>query len=115
MIEIKFIPTGHIFSLPDDEAERIVKEDRGNYEVIKGKIKEEKAPKTAKSVQELVVVNGGLPAEAEGLAMSKTETPFNAGNQATKEKSKETKTNTKNNNKTTKTEIKTETTEEKSE
>ena len=90
MIEIKFIPTGHIFSLPDDEAERIVKEDRGNYEVIKGKIKEEKAPKTAKSVQELVVVND-------------------------KEKSKETKTNTKNNNKTTKTEIKTETTEEKSE
>ena len=57
MIEIKFIPTGHIFSLPDDEAERIVKEDRGNYEVIKGKIKEEKAPKAAKSVQELVVVN----------------------------------------------------------
>ena len=57
MIEIKFIPTGHIFSLPDDEAERIVKEDRGNYEVIKGKIKEEKAPKTAKSVQQLVVVN----------------------------------------------------------
>ena len=40
MIEIKFIPTGHIFSLPDDEANRIVKEDRGNYEVIKGKIKE---------------------------------------------------------------------------
>ena len=57
MIEIKFIPTGHIFSLPDAEAERIVKEDRGNYEVIKGKIKEEKTPKAAKSVQELVVVN----------------------------------------------------------
>jgi hypothetical protein len=57
MIDIKFIPTGHIFSLPDDEANRIVKEDRGNYEVVKGKIKEEKAPKTAKSVQELVVVN----------------------------------------------------------
>lgn len=57
MIDIKFIPTGHIFSLPDDEAERIVKEDRGNYEVVKGKIKEEKTPKAAKSVQELVVVN----------------------------------------------------------
>ena len=57
MIEIKFIPTGHIFSLPDAEAERIAKEDRGNYEVIKGKIKEEKAPKASKSVQELVVVN----------------------------------------------------------
>ena len=42
MIDIKFIPTGHIFSLPDEEANRIVKEDRGNYEVVKGKIKEEK-------------------------------------------------------------------------
>ena len=30
MIEIKFIPTGHIYSLPDEEAIRIVKEDRGN-------------------------------------------------------------------------------------
>lgn len=78
MIEIKFIPTGHIFSLPDDEANRIVKEDRGNYEVIKGKIKEEKAPKTAKSVQELVVVND-------------------------KNKSKETKTETKTENKPEKT------------
>ncbi|MBR1908560.1 hypothetical protein IJ818_06460 [bacterium] len=87
MIEIKFIPTGHIFSLPDDEAERIVKEDRGNYEVIKGKIKEEKAPKTAKSVQELVVVND-------------------------KEKQKEVKTETKTDNKSEKTE-KTEKTKEK--
>lgn len=57
MIEIKFIPTGHIFSLSDEEANRIVKEDRGNYEVIKGKIKQEKEPKIPKSVQELVVVN----------------------------------------------------------
>ncbi len=66
MIDIKFIPTGHIFSLPDDEAERIVKEDRGNYEVVKGKIKEEKAPKTTKSVQELVVVKDkGKEAEAK--------------------------------------------------
>jgi len=87
MIEIKFIPTGHIFSLPDDEAERIVKEDRGNYEVIKGKIKEEKAPASAKSVQELVVVND-------------------------KEKQKEVKTETKTDNKSEKTE-KTEKTKEK--
>lgn len=89
MIEIKFIPTGHIFSLPDDDANRIVKEDRGNYEVIKGKIKEEKAPKTAKSVQELVVVND-------------------------KEKSKETKPETKTEVKTeTKTENKSAKTKEK--
>lgn len=57
MIEIKFIPTGHIFSLPDNEANRIIAEDRGNYEVVKGKVKTEKPPKAPKSVQELVVVN----------------------------------------------------------
>lgn len=57
MIDIKFIPTGHIFSLSDEEANRIVREDRGNYEVIKGKIKEDKPTKTQKSVQELVVAD----------------------------------------------------------
>ncbi len=56
MIEIKFIPTGHIFSLPDNEAIRIVNEDRGNYKVLKGKVPEAKKPKDKKSVQELVVV-----------------------------------------------------------
>lgn len=56
MIEIKFIPTGHIFSLPDSEAIRIVTEDRGNYKVVSGKIPEEKKPKEQKSVQELVVI-----------------------------------------------------------
>ncbi|DAB16864.1 TPA: hypothetical protein CPT98_07085 [Candidatus Gastranaerophilales bacterium HUM_19] len=59
MIEIKFIPTGHIFSLPDEEAIRIVKEDRGNYKVVKGKVPEEKKPKESKSVQELVVIKEG--------------------------------------------------------
>lgn len=55
MIEIRFKPTGHTFTLPDEEAIRIVKEDRGNYQVVKGKIPEEKKPKETKSVQELVV------------------------------------------------------------
>ena len=59
MIEIKFIPTGHIFSLPDEEAIRIVKEDRGNYKVVKGKVPEEKKPKDSKSVQVLVVIKEG--------------------------------------------------------
>ena len=59
MIEIKFIPTGHIFSLPDEEAIRIVKEDRGNYKVVKGKVPEEKKPKESKWVQELVVIKEG--------------------------------------------------------
>ena len=56
MIEIKFIPTGNIFSLPDSEAIRIVSEDRGNYKVLKGKVPEVKQQKDKKSVQELVVV-----------------------------------------------------------
>ena len=85
MIDIKFIPTGHIFSLPDDEAERIFKEDRGNYEIVKGKIKEEKAPKTAKSVQELVVVN-----DKEKQTEVKTENK-NKENKTQKTKEKEDK------------------------
>lgn len=56
MIEIKFIPTGNIFSLPDSEAIRIVSEDRGNYKVLKGKVPEVKQQKEKKSVQELVIV-----------------------------------------------------------
>ena len=51
MIEIKFIPTGNIFSLPDSEAIRIVCEDRGNYKVLKGKVPEVKQQKEKKSVE----------------------------------------------------------------
>lgn len=86
MIEIKFIPTGHIFSLPDNEANRIVKEDRGNYEVVKGKVKEEKAPKTAKSVQELVVVN-----DKEKEVKTDNKTDNKSENKSAKTKEKENK------------------------
>lgn len=86
MIEIKFIPTGHIFSLPDNEANRIVKEDRGNYEVVKGKIKEEKASKTAKSVQELVVVN-----DKEKEVKTDNKTDNKSENKSAKTKEKENK------------------------
>lgn len=95
MIEIKFIPTGHIFSLPDDEAERIVKEDRGNYEVIKGKIKEEKAPASAKSVQELVVVNDKEKQKenkAGTKSENKTENKTNAKNKNSETETKEEET-----------------------
>lgn len=100
MIDIKFIPTGHIFSLPDEEAIRIIKEDRGNYEIVKGKIKEEKAPSSPKTVQELVVVDNKNTQKEE-----KTETKTE-----TKPKEK-TKTETKTTNKNTSTKK----TEEKSE
>ena len=55
LIEIKFIPTGNIFLLPADEATRIVNEDRGNYQVIKGTIKLPKKEVVAKTVKEMVV------------------------------------------------------------
>ena len=84
MIDIKFIPTGNIFSLPDEEANRIVKEDRGNYEVIKGKIKEEKTPKATKTVQELVVADNK---ENQNEVKAETKTD----NKTTKTKEKENK------------------------
>ena len=44
--------------MPEEEATRIVLEDRGNYEVIKGSIKEKpKESTTKKTVKELVVVD----------------------------------------------------------
>ena len=55
LIEIKFIPTGNIFLLPADEATRIVNEDRGNYQVIKGTIKLPKKEVVVKTVKEMVV------------------------------------------------------------
>lgn len=39
-MRIKFKPTGNIFDLPEEEAKRIVIEDKGfNYEVLDGEIK----------------------------------------------------------------------------
>ena len=55
LFEIKFIPTGNIFLLPADEATRIVNEDRGNYQVIKGTIKLPKKEVVVKTVKEMVV------------------------------------------------------------
>jgi len=57
MTEIKFIPTGNIFLLPDDEAKRIFLEDRGNYEIISGKAYEQKKSEISQTVKELVVVD----------------------------------------------------------
>lgn len=33
-MKIKFIPTGNIFDLPKTEIDRIMRDDRGNYEVL---------------------------------------------------------------------------------
>lgn len=35
-MKIKFIPTGNIFDLPKAEIDRIMRDDRGNYEVLDG-------------------------------------------------------------------------------
>lgn len=57
MIEIKFIPTGNIFLLPDDEAKRIVFEDRGNYEIISGEIIQPKALENNNTIKELIMID----------------------------------------------------------
>lgn len=73
MIEIKFIPTGNIFLLPDDEAKRIVLEDRGNYEIISGEIIQPKALENNNTIKELVMADNEkelLIQKAKGLGIS---------------------------------------------
>lgn len=36
MIKLLYIPTGNAFTLPDDEALRIMQTDRGNYKILEG-------------------------------------------------------------------------------
>ena len=57
MIKLLFIPTGNVFTLPDEEASRIIKQDRGNYKVLEGGIITPEEPKQLdkKTVKELVM------------------------------------------------------------
>lgn len=57
MIKLLYIPTGNMFTLPDEEATRIIKQDRGNYKVLEGGIIEPEEPKQVdeKTVKELVM------------------------------------------------------------
>lgn len=55
-ITIQFIPTGNKFELPQAEVERILKNDRGNYKVLKGAINLDKTNnEKTKTVMERVI------------------------------------------------------------
>lgn len=64
-MRIKFKPTGNIFDLPEEEARRIVIEDKGfNYEVLDGEIKIDDEISEKTSVYNLIV-NGNQPDDSK--------------------------------------------------
>ena len=48
MISIKFLPTGHVFSLPESEVQRLIFEDPENYLVIRPSKKSRATKKSSK-------------------------------------------------------------------
>ena len=97
LLEIKFIPTGNTFKLPEEEVIRLVKEDRGNYVVVgDGKKIVEKA--LAEKVEEKpttysqVVVEEAeapevseAPSNIENMVVADAEAPADAPAKFTKE------------------------------
>ena len=55
MLKLQFIPTGNIFTLPDEEALKIKSKDRGNYKILDEGYEEKKEEVKEKTVQELVM------------------------------------------------------------
>ena len=57
MLKLKFIPTGIVFTLPDEDAIKIKNADRtGDYRILDKNYKENKPkPPKPKTVQELVI------------------------------------------------------------
>lgn len=58
MMKLLYIPTGNVFTLPDEEAVRIKKNDRGNYKILDAGYvdPEEVQVLPPKTVKELVLV-----------------------------------------------------------
>lgn len=57
MMKLLYIPTGNVFTLPDEEALKIKQSDRGNYKILEGGLVEEEEVQVLepKTVQELVM------------------------------------------------------------
>lgn len=55
-MKIVYIPTGNVFTLPDEEVLKIMSSDRGNYKVLEGGLQKESQDKLPpQTVKELVV------------------------------------------------------------
>lgn len=65
-LHIKYIPTGNCFEIPKKEAEEILKNDRGNYEVLDEGYVEETADKnTQTSLYNKIVIGSEDETEQE--------------------------------------------------
>lgn len=56
-MKLLYIPTGNVFTLPDEEALKIMRSDRGNYKILDAGFVDEEEPVVlpAKTVKELVL------------------------------------------------------------
>lgn len=55
MMKIVYIPTGNVFTLPDEEVLRIMSSDRDNYKIVEGGLQKEAEDKLPpQTVKELV-------------------------------------------------------------
>lgn len=57
MMKLLYTPTGNVFTLPDEEALKIMRSDRGNYKILDAGFVDEEEPVVlpAKTVKELVL------------------------------------------------------------
>ena len=57
MMKLLYIPTGNVFTLPDEEALKIMRSDRGNYKILDAGFVDEEEVQTLppKTVKELVL------------------------------------------------------------
>ena len=56
MIKVLYVPTGNTFTLPDEEALRIMASDRGNYKILDGGLQKEAQGKLEpETVKEIVM------------------------------------------------------------
>ena len=76
MMKLLFIPTGHVFTLPDTEAIKIKESDRGNYKILDaGYVEPVEEVLTPATVKELVLVEE--PEVEEVLEPEEIELPKN--------------------------------------
>lgn len=73
-IQIKFKPTGNIFTLPEEEVNEIMRNDRGNYEVLtEGFAKEPEAVKETTTYNKVVVEEEAPKPKTKAKAKKKVE------------------------------------------
>lgn len=78
---IKFIPTGNIFKMPTKDAAEILKNDRGNYEIVDGK----DIPEEKEEIQETTTYEKVVEEETETEITEEVEEETEAQNEQIEE------------------------------